>query len=123
MNVFSLKQVSSTLMIVVDEFSTNPFMSHYRLKRRKNYECLAPFFYFVSFVLNVIVFDYNGLKQSLICKQNKTVCYKFIFFHRNLIYVYLKKGSSVTCGETWVLVWHYISHICWHLLFCFANLH
>ena len=31
--------------------------------------------------------------------------------------------SCAVCGETWVLVWHYISHICWHLLFCFANLH
>ena len=69
-------------------------MSHLRLKRRKNYERPVLSFYFVSFVLNVSVFDYNGLKQ------NQTVCFKFIFFHRNLIYVYLKKVSCGVCGET-----------------------
>ena len=80
-------------------------------------------FYFVSFVLNV-VFDYNGLKQSLILqtKQNRLLQISF-FFHRNLIYVCFKKVSCAVCGETWVLVWDYISHICWHLLFCFTNLH
>ena len=75
MNVFFLKQVISALMISVNlhyfssihcllAFSTNPFITHWRLKRRKTYERLVLSFYIVSFVLNVIVFVRNGLKQT-----------------------------------------------------------
>ena len=96
MNVFFLKQVISALMISVNlhyfstidyllAFSTNPFITHWRLKRRKTYERLVFSFYIVSFVLNVNVFVRNGLKQT---KPNR---FKFLFFHRNLTYVYLKK--------------------------------
>ena len=56
-------------------------------------------------------------------KKTKPFVTNFFFFHGNLIYVCFKKVSCAVCGETWVLVWDYISHICWHLLFCFANLH
>ena len=82
-------------------FSANPFMTHYCLKRRKIYERFVLYFYFVSFVLNVIVSIYNGLKQSLILQTepNRLLQISF-FFHRNLIYVLLKKVSCAVCGET-----------------------
>ena len=75
MNVFFLKQVTSALMISVSlhwfisihcllGFLTNLFITHWRLKIRKTYEGLALSFYIVSFVLNVIVFVRNGLKQT-----------------------------------------------------------
>ena len=127
MNVFFLKQVISALMIFVNlhyfssihcllAFSTNPFITHWRLKRRKTYERLVLSFYIVSLVLNVIVFVRNGLKQT---KPNRL--FQIPLFHRNLIYVYLKKASCAVCGETWVWVCNYISNIRLHLLFWFAN--
>ena len=129
MNVFFLKQVISALMISVNlhyfssihcllAFSTNPFITHWRLKRRKTYERLVLSFYIVSFVLNVIVSVCNGLKQT---KPNRL--FQIPFIYRNLIYVYLKKASCAVCGETWVCVCNYISHIHLHLLFCLANFH
>ena len=97
-NVFFLKQVISAIMISVNlhyfssihcllAFSTNQFITHWRLKRRKTYERLVLSFYIVSFVLNVIVFVRNGLKQT---KPNHL--FQIPFFHRNLIYVYFKKN-------------------------------
>ena len=83
-------------------FSTNLFITHWRLKRRKTDERLALSFYIVSFVLNVIVFVRNGLKQSLILQTKPNRLFQIPFFHRNLIYVYLKKVSCAVCGETWV---------------------
>ena len=55
------------------------------------YQRLAPSFYFVAFVLNVIVFLYNGLKQSRILQRKPNHLLQISFCHRNLIYVYLKK--------------------------------
>ena len=48
---------------------------------------------FVSLVLNVIVFDYNGLKQSLILqtKQNRLLQISFFFFIGTLFMFILKK--------------------------------
>ena len=78
MNVFFfLKQVISALMISVNlryfssihcllAFSTNLLITNWRLKRRKTYERLVLSFYIVLFVLNVIAFVRNGLKQSLV---------------------------------------------------------
>ena len=91
MNVFYLKQVISALMIVVDLlyfsiihlfiftciFNKSVYVA-LRLKRRKNYERLVFSFYFVSSVLNVIVFDYNGLKQSLILQTKQTRLLPFV---------------------------------------------
>ena len=127
MNVFFLKQVISALMIFVNlhsfrsihcllAFSTNPFITHWRLKRRKTYERLVLSFYIVSFVLNVIVFVRNGLKQSLILQTKPNRLFQIHFFHKNLIYVYLKKASCAVCGEIWAWVCNYISHIRLHLL-------
>ena len=115
MNVFFLKQVISALMISVNHhyfssihcllaFSTNPFITHWRLKRRKTYERLVLSFYIVSFVLNVIVFVRNGLKQSLILQTKPNRLFQIPFFHRNLNYVYFKKASCTVCGETSVRV-------------------
>ena len=50
-----------------------------------------PSFYFVLFVLNVIVFIYNRLKQSLILQIKPNHLLQISFCHRSLIYVYLKK--------------------------------
>ena len=129
-NVFFLKQVISALMISVNlhcfssipcllAFSTNLFITHWRLKRRKTYERLVLSFYIVSFVLNVIVFVRNGLKQT---KPNHL--FQIPFFHRNLIYVYFKKN---VLRRMWrdlgIWVCNYISHIRLHLLFWFAKFH
>ena len=56
-------------------------------------EHLVLSFYFVLFVLNVIVFNYNGLKQSLIL-QRKPNCYNFFFFIGTLC---LFKKSILRC--------------------------
>ena len=77
-------------------FSTNLFMTHSRLERWKNDERLVLSFHFVSFVLNVIVFVYNGLKQSHILQTMPNRLLQIYFFHRNLIYVYLK-NSILRC--------------------------
>ena len=58
--------------------------------------------------------------KALFCKQSQTLCYKcfFFFFHRNLIYVYLKKASCAVCGETCailvttVCISYFASQIC-----------
>ena len=91
-------------------FSANPFMTHYCLKRRKIYERFVLYFYFVSFVLNVIVFIYNGLKQSLILQTepNRLLQISF-FFHRDVFYLYLKKVSCFACGETCTIVVTFVS--------------
>ena len=104
-------------------FSTNLFMTHSRLERWKNDERLVLSFHFVSFVLNVIVFVYNGLKQSHILQTMPNRLLQIYFFHRNLIYVYLKNSIFALCEETWVWVCHYVSHIGLHLLFCISEIY
>ena len=97
-------------------FSTNMFMTHSRLERWKNDERLVLSFHFVSFVLNVIVFVYNGLKQSHILNG----LLQIYFFHRNLIYVYLKNSILGCMWRVWVC--RYVSHIGLHLLFCISEI-
>ena len=46
---------------------------------------------FVSIVLNVIVFVYNGLKQSLIQQAKPNRLLQISFFHR-ILRVFLKNG-------------------------------
>ena len=107
--LFFLKQVISALMIVVIffnlavstvfcllAFSTNLFMTHSRLGRWKNDERLVLSFHFVLFVLNVIVFVYNELKQSHVLQTMPNRLLQIYFFHRNLIYIYLK-NSILRC--------------------------
>ena len=100
---FFLKLVISASMIVVNllilavstvfcllAFSTNLFMTHSRLERWKNDGELVLSFHFVSFILNVIVFIYNGLKESHILQAMPNCLLQIYCFHSNLIYVYLK---------------------------------
>ena len=71
-------------------------MTDQRLERIKNDERLVLSFYFVSLVLNVVVFVYNGSKQSHILQTMPYCLLQIYFFHRNLIYVYLK-NSILRC--------------------------
>ena len=91
--------------------------------KMKNDERLVLSFHFVSFVLNVIAFVYNGLKQSHILQTMPNHLLQIYFFHRNLIYVYLKNSIFALCEETWVWVCHYVSHIGLHLLFCISEIY
>ena len=73
-------------------------MTHYYLARRKNNERLVLSFGFVWFVLNVIVFVYNRLKQSLILQTNTHRFLQIFFSHRNLICIYFfNKGYCAYC--------------------------
>ena len=92
------------------------------MKRWKNDERLLLSFHFVLFVLNVIIFVYNGLKQSHILQTMPNRLLQIYFFHRNLIYVYLKNSIFAVCEETWVWVCHYVSHIGLHLLFWISEI-
>ena len=106
MFVFFKKVISALMIIMIFfnlavstvfcllAFSTNLFMTHSHLGRWKNDERLVLSFHFVSFVLNVI-FVYNGLKQSHILQIMPNRLLQIYFFHRNLIYVYLK--NSILC--------------------------
>ena len=136
MNVFSLKQVTSALMIAVNllYFSSIHHFLFTCIFNESIYDALMPlkkkklwatctFFLFCFVHFKFYCFDYNGLKKALFCKQSQLFATNFFFFHKDLIYVYLKKASCTVCGEVWVWVWHYISQTCLHLLFCFTNLH
>ena len=72
--------LSSIHLFCLAAFSTSLFMTHQRLKRRKNYERLVLSFHFVLFVLNVIVFLYNGLKQSHILQTMSNRLLQIYFF-------------------------------------------
>ena len=89
--MFFLKQVISALMTVANllyfssihpfcllAFSTNPLCRINALKEAKILSALY-FLFILLRVLNVIVFDYNGLKQSLILqtKQNRLLLISF----------------------------------------------
>ena len=62
----------------------------------KNYERPVLSFYFVSFVLNVSVFDYNGLKQSLILQTKPNRLLQISFFSQEP-YLCLFKKSILRC--------------------------
>ena len=103
-------------------FSSNLFMTHSYLARWKKDERLVLSFHFVSFVLNVIVFVYNKSKQSHILQTMPTRLLQFYFFHRKLVYVYLK-NSILRCMWRDLGIWvcRYVSHIGLHLLFCISE--
>ena len=70
-------------------FSMNLFMT-------KKIEGLVPL---ILFVLNFIALVYNGWKQSLILQTKPNRLLQISFFHRNLIYVYLKKDLGLYVGR------------------------
>ena len=49
------------------------------------------YFYFFSFNLNVVLFVYNGLKQSHVLRTMPNRLLQIYFFHRNLILCLSKK--------------------------------
>ena len=57
----------------------------------KNYERPVLSFYFVSFVLNVSVFDYNGLKQSLILQTKPNRLLQISFFFIGTLFMFILK--------------------------------
>ena len=61
--------------------------------KKKNYERPLLSFCLVWFVVNVLVFVCNGLKQSLILQAKPNRFLQISFFHKNFIYVYFKKAS------------------------------
>ena len=132
MNVFFFFKVISALMIIMIFFnlavstvfcllalSANLFMTHSHLGRWKNDERLVLSSHFVSFVLNVIGFVYNGLKQSHILQPFIT---DLFFFIGTLFMFMWKIASCAVCGEMWVWVCHYVNHIGLHLLFCISEI-
>ena len=92
--IFFILAVSTVFCLLA--FSINLFMTHYYLARRKNNERLVLSFGFVWFVLDVIVFVYNRLKQSLLLQTNANRFLQIFFCHRNLIYIYFFK-KSILC--------------------------
>ena len=90
MNVFFLKQIISALMIVVNLLQQYPpFFVYLHFQRvrlchvnglKEGKIMSALHFHFVSFVLDVIVFDYNGLKQSLILQTKPNRLLQFFLW-------------------------------------------
>ena len=95
--IFFILTASTVFCLLV--FSTNLFMMHYCLERRKNNQRLVLSFGFVWFILNVIIFVYNGLKQNLILQTNTNCFLQISFFHRNLIYIYFFKKAYCACCD------------------------
>ena len=58
--------------------------------------------FFFSLVLNIIVFVFNGLKQSLILLTKPNCLYRFLFFIGTLFMLIFKKAYCALCGQTWV---------------------
>ena len=90
------------------------------LKKERKHEWIVLSFFLVLFVLNLIAFVYNRLKQSLIL-QTKPNRFLQTSLHRVLMFI-LKKHLALYV-ETWVRICCYVRHLCLHLLFCFVNLH
>ena len=102
-NVFFLKQVISALMIAVNllYFSSIHHFLFTCIFNESIYDTLMPlkkkklwatctFFLFCFVHFKFYCFDYNGLKKALSWKQSQTVCYKFLFFHKDLICLFKK---------------------------------
>ena len=115
---FSLEVFNVVLFICVFKESVYDVLVPW--KKKKNMKELYFLVFFVLFVLNVTVFVYNRLKESLILQLNQIVFYRFLLFPRFLCLL-LKKYLALYI-ETWVRVCYYIHHLCLHVLFCVANL-
>ena len=73
------------------------------------------FFFFVCFKCYCF-----RLKQSLILQIKPN---HLLRISQEPYLCLFKKISCAVCGETWVSVCRYVSHICLHLIFCLANLY
>ena len=78
------------------------------------------FFFFVLFVLNVIVFGYNGLKQTLILQTKPNRFLQISSFRRIFMFILMKHLALYV--ETWVGVCCCVHDLCLHILFSLANL-
>ena len=114
--IFFLQQYS--LLFCLLGFSANLFMMYQRLERRKKMKELY-FPFFVSFILNVFVFVYNRLKQSLILQKTRN-CFSQISIFSWHFYVNFEIESCAVCDDL-VTSCCYVRHIFLHLLFSFAK--
>ena len=90
------------------------------LKEERKYEQVVLSCFFILIVSYVIVFVYNGLKQSLILQTKPNHFLEISSLHRILMFISKKHLALYT--ETWVWVCCCVHHLCLHLLFCLANL-
>ena len=84
---------------------------------KKMKELYFPFF--VWFILNVFVFVYNRLKQSLILQKTRN-CFSQISFFSWHFYVNFEIESCAVCDDL-VTSCCYVRHIFLHLSFSFAK--
>ena len=75
-------------------------MTHQRLERRKNDERRVHSLYFVSFVLNVIVLVYSGLKQNHILQTMSNRLLQIYFFSQEPYLCSSKKQHLALYVET-----------------------
>ena len=68
-------------------------------------------FSFVWFILNVIVFVYNRLKQSLILQTKPNSIYRFLFFI-GILFIFVLKKRIVLHVERFGYESSYVCHIC-----------
>ena len=80
------------------------------LKEKRKYEWVVLSWFFVLFVLNVIVFVYNGLKQSLILQTKPNHLLEISSFHMILMFI-SKKHLVPYIIETRVQVCCYVHHL------------
>ena len=118
--IFFILAVATVFCLLA--FSTNLFMTHYYLARRESNDRLVLSFGFVWFVLDVIAFVYNRLKQSLILQTNANRFLQ-IFFAIGILFTFIFLKKHIVLIATWIRVCSYVCHIYLPLLFCFANLY
>ena len=107
--IFFILAVSTVFCLLA--FSTDLFMTHYYFARRKNNERLVLSFGFIWFVLDVIVFVYNRLKQSLILQTNANRFLQIFFSHRNLICIYFFKKAYCAYSDLDASLQLCVSHL------------
>ena len=87
-------------------------------KKKKHYERPALHFCSISFLSNVIVFVYNGLKQNLILETKLNRFLQISFFHRRLMFIskkhlalYVEKPGHEFCR--YIVTFVCISYFVW----------
>ena len=90
------------------------------LKEERKYERVVLSCFFILIVSYVIVFVYNGLKQSLILQTKPNRFLQISSFYRILMFIVRKHLALYV--ETCVRVCCYVRHLCLHILLSFASL-